>query len=259
MRCASVSDSASIYLFMARELRFNDSGRCTTSTNRVWACILYPENMLDNWRDCIGDIIQRPYCYCVHDKDFRNKYNAPEERKIHIHLMVAYGNNTSENAIYNLVIQLSKDPINRPCAYFRCISVEPKYYYNYLIHDTESAKKQGKYQYDPKDRICGNNFDIGILEQLSLDEINEISHELTIFMRTYCFTDFASFQYAVIDNFDSPKYEEIARKQHGYFANLAKGNFHQRTNNRYISIGKEIQKREEDLQRARNRNLVGDD
>lgn len=238
---------------MDRQLRFNDSGRCTTSTNRVWAAILYPENMIDDWSLKIGDIIMRPFCYCIHDKDFRKDYNSPEERKKHIHLMVAFGNNTSENAMFNLVNQLSKDPIDRPCAYFRCIAVEPKYYYNYLIHDTESAKKQGKYQYDPSDRISGNNFDIGILEQLSLDEINDICHELTMFVRTYNFVDFATFQYAVIDNFESPKYEEIARKHHGYFTNLCKGNYHNRENNKYIDLGKQLQESERRREEALNR------
>ena len=238
---------------MARELRFNDFGRCTTSTNRVWACIAYPENMIEDWQKKIGDIIMRPYCYCIHDKDFRNNYNSPEERKVHVHIMVAFGNNTSENAVYNLVNQLSKDSVNYPCLYFRCIAVEPKYYYNYLIHDTDSARSQGKFQYDPKERISGNNFDIGILEQLSLDEINDISLELTQFMRTYEFHDFASFQYAVIDTFESPKYAEIARKQHGYFSDLAKGNYHIRQNNHYIEIGKKYQEEEEKRKKCLSR------
>ena len=37
--------------------------------------------------------------------------------------------------------------------------------YNYLIHDTDSCRKQGKYLYKVEDRICGNGFDIGLYEQ----------------------------------------------------------------------------------------------
>ena len=36
---------------------------------RYWWGILYPENMIENWKDEIEDVLQLPFCYCVHDKD----------------------------------------------------------------------------------------------------------------------------------------------------------------------------------------------
>ena len=45
--------------------------------------------------------------------------------------------------------------------------------YDYLIHDTEDCRKKGKEQYDPSERITGNNFDIGAYEQLGTAEKNE--------------------------------------------------------------------------------------
>ena len=36
---------------------------------RYWWGILYPENMIENWKDQIEDVLQLPFCYCVHDKD----------------------------------------------------------------------------------------------------------------------------------------------------------------------------------------------
>ena len=36
---------------------------------RYWVAICYPENMKEDWQECIGDLIEYPYCYCIHDKD----------------------------------------------------------------------------------------------------------------------------------------------------------------------------------------------
>ena len=50
--------------------------------------------------------------------------------------------------------------------------------YDYLIHDTEDCRKKGKEQYDPSERITGNNFDIGAYEQLGTAEKNEMFLEM---------------------------------------------------------------------------------
>ena len=48
--------------------------------NRYWSGIAYPENMIDTWQDDIGDIVQLPYAYCIHDKDLL--LDGDETRKL---------------------------------------------------------------------------------------------------------------------------------------------------------------------------------
>ena len=55
---------------------------------RYWTVIIYPENLVDNWKLEIPRILQVPFCYIVHDKDLRKE--KEEERKVHIHLLIAY-------------------------------------------------------------------------------------------------------------------------------------------------------------------------
>ena len=39
------------------------------SKAKFWAGVVYPENMVEGWQEKIGDILQLPYCYILHDKD----------------------------------------------------------------------------------------------------------------------------------------------------------------------------------------------
>ena len=41
----------------------------TESKGKYWWAIMYPENMVDNWENNISEIIQKPFAYCIHDKD----------------------------------------------------------------------------------------------------------------------------------------------------------------------------------------------
>ena len=132
---------------------------------RFWCGVLYPENMVDNWEEEIGDILQLPYAYCLHNQDNDLK---SEHRKDHVHVIVAFPNTTTYKHAMTVFGQLSatgKTALNTIQAVINIRNM-----YDYLIHDTETCKKKGKELYDKSLRITGNNFDIGSYEQLGVAE-----------------------------------------------------------------------------------------
>ena len=93
-----------------------------------------------------------------------------------MHLIVAFPNTTTYKHALNVMDLLSaegKKAINKCEAVVGIRNV-----YDYLIHDTEDCRKKGKEQYDPSERITGNNFDIGAYEQLGTAEKNEMFLEM---------------------------------------------------------------------------------
>lgn len=185
---------------------------------RYWVGILYPENMIDDWRDCIGDIVQVPYCYCVHDKDLLK--DGDETRKCHVHLMLMFSNTTTHNHALDVYNLLSKDHCICCPDCFGIINVRSTY--EYLIHNTDDSKKAGKYQYSPDDRIQGNNFDIGNFEQLSVAERKDIRSEMALLILDQHFTNYFDFYLYVISNYDTA-YEDVLVSNSGHFERLIKG------------------------------------
>lgn len=136
---------------------------------RYWCAVLYPENMISDWQEKIGDLLELPYCYCVHDSDHATD---GEDRKTHVHIMVAWpGPTTYKNAmaVFGLLSAPGKKALNRCEAI-----INMRHKYDYLIHATDTAQAAGKFLYPKSARIEGNNFDIGLFEQLSETEKDEI-------------------------------------------------------------------------------------
>lgn len=210
---------------VAAERQQNMKGFTTMSNNlntknKYWVGVLYNENMVDDWQERIGDLLELPYCYCVHDKDLLS--DNEEVRKIHTHVMIAYNNTTTyKNAlsVFNKLSKEGKKAINK------CEPVHNvKFMYNYLIHDTEDSRKKGKYLYLPTERVCGNNFDIGNYEQLSFAEKTDMAKELCDIIVSNGFVEFTSFYMYVVSNFDS-SYFEVIKGYSGLFERLCKGNY----------------------------------
>lgn len=189
--------------------------------NKYWVGVLYPENMISTWQDDIGDLLQVPYCYCIHDKDSLS--DSVEDRKIHVHIMFAYNNTTTYKNAMNTFSRLSASGKN---ALNTCQAVlNVKHMYNYLIHDTEDCRKKHKHIYLPSERICGNNFDIGSFEQLSNVEKNDILYQLCcniINDKHTNFTDFFIGEFG--NNFDAQTFE-VVKANSGILERLCKGNY----------------------------------
>ena len=155
---------------------------------RFWVGVLYPENMREDWQENIGDIVQLPYAYCCHTQD---KDSKSEHRKDHTHLILSFPNTTTYKHAMSVFNQLSaegKTAINKCEAIINIRNM-----YDYLIHDTETCRKQKKELYSKEDRITGNNFDIGAYEQLGVAEKNDMCKELCTAILDNGFTNFTDF------------------------------------------------------------------
>lgn len=186
---------------------------------RFWNGVLYPENMLPDWESKIGDILEIPYSYCIHDMDLEKD---GDDRKIHVHIIIAFPNTTTKKHAFNVFDLLSADGKHCLSQCKAVISIRGSY--DYLLHDTETAKKDGKFQYPKASRITGNNFDIGAYEQLGVAEKNDMCMELCTAIMEECICNFGDFYMYVITNFDS-SYFEILKSYSGLFERLTKANY----------------------------------
>lgn len=186
---------------------------------RYWVGVCYPENMKDDWKDTISKDLQLPYCYCVHDKCCTT---SKDERKIHVHIMIAFPNTSTKKTALKLFNKLSKDPL------ICCPSCEEvhniRFMYEYLIHNTEDSKKKGKYLYDPKERVSGNCFDIGSYEQISSADKLNMALELSDLIIQEDFENLKRFYMYVRSNMDLV-YFEVAKSNSSWFSALCKSNF----------------------------------
>ena len=190
---------------------------------KYWVGVLYPENMLSDWEDRIGDLLEIPYSYCIHDKDLEKDGH---ERKVHVHIIIVFPNTTTKKhamSVFNLLALPCRDALSDCKA---IINIRSQY--EYLIHNTETSRKQGKYLYDVSLRKSGNNFDIGAYEQLGVAERNDMCKELCDCVISEGFTNFGDFYMYVVTNFDS-SYFEILKGYSGLFERLTKSNYQKLT------------------------------
>ena len=181
---------------------------------RFWTGVLYPENMREDWKRGHRRYFAVPLCVlsALQDKDSKS-----EHRKDHVHLIVAFPNTTTYKHALNVMDLLSaegKKAINKCEAVVGIRNV-----YDYLIHDTEDCRKKGKEQYDPSERITGNNFDIGAYEQLGTAEKNEMFLEMGQAIREHGFTNYMDFYEFVVDTYEDMNYIEVMRCYSGHFEN----------------------------------------
>lgn len=102
--------------------------------------------------------------------------------------------------------------------------VNIRHCYDYLIHDTDSCRKQGKEQYDPSRRVTGNNFDIGAYEQISSAQKQEMLKELVGYIIANGFTTINDFTVAAMNDFDGC-YWEIIVGYNGTLERYCRGNY----------------------------------
>lgn len=184
---------------------------------RYWTGVLYPENMVDGWQDRIADLVQMPFAYCVHSKDTDQK---SEHRKDHVHLMLAFPNTTTYSHALRVFKQLGAKSVNKV---EQVINV--RRCYDYLIHDTDQCRKEGKYQYDRSERICGNNFDIGCYEQLSTADKQAMLREMANYIVENDVRDLSTL-YIEFEKLSESAYFEVFSSYSAMLERLCKGNFH---------------------------------
>ena len=187
--------------------------------SKYWTIILYPENLIDNWKDKLYEI-GLPMCYCLHNKT----KVGDEDRKEHIHLIVACPNTTTYNHIMNIFKVLNKSDEEKAFNTVQIVySMENTY--NYLIHDTDDCRKKGKEPYDKKDRKCINNFDIGVYVQKSIQEEKAQRKEIFNIIKLNRFTNYFDLAMYIEENYDDD-YLDVLFKYSGNFERLTRGLYH---------------------------------
>lgn len=189
-----------------------------TAKARYWSAIMYPENMIDSWKDDISQLLEFPYAYCIHDKDLNG------ERKTHVHIILALPNTTTFKAVVSLFVRLQKDGF---CAFpyheEHAIAIRNiRQAYAYLIHDTEDSRC--KYRYDESERVCGNNFDIGLYEQLSVAEKEKYLQALAGVILDEGYDNFAVFSKYIRDNYE-PEIFRIVSSNSAFLERLTRANY----------------------------------
>ena len=187
---------------------------------RYWCAICYPENMIDDWKDEIAHILQMPFCYGWHNQDLDK--DGKTIAKEHVHLVLPFDGPTTQKNVINVANKLSK-PGEVCCSAAQSI-MNMRYMYNYLIHDTDDARKKHKYQYDESHRVEGNNFDIHFYEQLSAKDKQLLEIELIKLIREKQFVLYGDLMDYVIDNLDM-KYYEVLSNKNSMFEKLTRSNY----------------------------------
>lgn len=192
---------------------------------KYWSAIMYEENMVEDWRNKIYNLLQVPFSYCLHDKDLDKDGDC---RVPHVHLIIAFPNTTTRNNALNVFSRLSAPGKNAFSTFENIIHIRNMY--DYIIHATEKARADGKYQYDPSDRINGNNFDIGAFEQISVADKNAAAIELCNLILSKRFTNFIDFYHCAMFEHDNSLYFECIKTYSGLFERLIKGNYNKFSN-----------------------------
>lgn len=188
--------------------------------NKYWVGVCYPENMVEDWQEKIYDLVQVPFAYCQHTMD---KDTKSEKRKDHVHIILAFNNTTTKNWAFSVMDKLSAP--GKTC----CPGIQPiiwiRNQYDYLIHDTEGARKAGKELYPESARITGNGFDIGLYEQVSQQDKEEAFKELSELIIKSQIENYADFFMIVLEGSDyqEPKYMDTLRSYSSHFERLCKG------------------------------------
>ena len=183
---------------------------------RYWVAVLYPESMDPDWSDDLDFKLQVPYCFCIHDKDLTS--DCEEDRKVHVHLILAFNNTTTYNHALSIFQKLQPT-----CKYCEQV-LNIRFMYNYLIHDTSDCKKKNKHVYSISERICGNNFDIGSYEQISISDKRKMLKDLCDFIYKNNICNFIDFYESFLNEFDS-EYFEVISTYSGLLERLCKGNY----------------------------------
>lgn len=152
---------------------------------RYWAFVLYPESAPPDWLDRLKQTGLRCAISPLHDKDL-DPTGTP--KKAHRHVLMCYDGPTTFNAVKTLV-----DGFNAPIP----VPLESvKGYYRYLTH----MDNPEKYQYDEKDVITLNGFNIADFTELTKSEVMKIKVELQQLIRDLDLYEYSDFMDYLLDN-----------------------------------------------------------
>lgn len=168
---------------------------------RNWAFVLYPESAPKNWKDILIETGLQIAISPLHDKDL-NADN--EEKKAHYHIIIVYDGPTTYNNVRNLTESLGQ-PIPQPLEQVRG-------YYRYLTHKDNPEK----YQYDEKDILTFNGFNIKDFVELTSSEVIALKKQIQSFIRDNEILEYSILMDTLLDN-DMNNLYEVASNNTYFF------------------------------------------
>lgn len=130
---------------------------------RIWASVGYPESLPTDWLDQLQEIGLPIAISPLHDSDLDP---TGEVKKPHYHIIFNYDGPTTYNHVKDLCDSLNMTiPI-------KLESLRGMYRYHLHLDNPE------KYQYDDRDRLLLNGFDVSSVDALTKTEVNKILKDL---------------------------------------------------------------------------------
>ena len=167
---------------------------------RNWAFVLYPESAPENWKELLQQTGLGIAISPLHNKDINP---TGETKKAHYHIILTYDGPTTYNNVRSLT-ELLGQPIPQPLEQVRG-------YYRYLTHKDNPEKAQ----YDEKDIITYNGFNIQDFVELTSSEVMAIKKQLQSFIRDNHITEYSLLMDLLLDNEMSSMYDVASN--HTYF------------------------------------------
>lgn len=131
---------------------------------RNFACILYPDSLVEGWENVLSDLKVPAFLSPLHDKDVNNGDGSP--KKPHYHLMVMYeGKKTDEQFYHEVVKRLYKEGCEPSIGAMEYVQ-SLRGYARYLAHMDNPEKAQ----YDPNDIKCYAGADFAAVASLVIDK-----------------------------------------------------------------------------------------
>jgi len=163
---------------------------------RYWACFVYPDSAPEDWQDILIKTGLSCAISPLHDGDI----NADEsEKKPHWHVIMCWPGPTT--------YAVAEDITNRLNAPIPQAVENVRGYYRYLTHRDSPDKAQ----YDEKDIVLLNGFDIADFIELSATETDTILWFLQSLIREKCIHEYASLM-AYLQDSDLRTEWSVARK-----------------------------------------------
>lgn len=152
---------------------------------RNWAFTMYPESMPDNWREIIQDSGLSCAVSPLHDKDINPD---GEVKKAHYHVIICFDGPTTYNNVLEFTKKLNATiPIDLQ-------SIKGMYRYHIHLDNPE------KYQYDDRDRIFFNGFDISSVNELTKTEVNKYKRDILVYIEDNNIIEYSDLLNVLIQN-----------------------------------------------------------
>lgn len=153
---------------------------------RNWAFVVYPESLPENWQDIVLETGLPMAFSPLHDKDVNP---GGDNKKPHYHVICYYENTTTQKNVKENVT----DRLNGTIP-IKLESMVGMYRYHLHLDNPE------KYQYDDRNRMFFNGFDVNKVDSLTYTEIGKILMELQTLIRREHILEYADLLDILQDN-----------------------------------------------------------